>query len=375
MDIDKRSVSDKDKEVTVTVIATARSDNPDYQPERAELWVNDHRLFNWDKVGSWARDGNRYSLEVKVPVEKLRRGRNVITFQTYNHAGGRADIPSVIECQRPDAQPRGFIMGVAVDNYSNAKVPANQRGMLQDLLGATNDVKGFGAIWQRQDKLYQGKPVVLERLNNKAKRADILEALDELATKVGPDDNCVILLAGHGMFLPPKPAKNNNDKPPARFVFCGPDFDLNNPTETGISSELLYEKLAAIAGHKVVILDACHSGDAAINPVHGLVPGGQGPVIMAACDRHQVSFEFPKDDKDGRRHGLFTYAILEALGEKFQEADTNKDGALDAAEIYWYTRKRMPELLKQIKQSEDKQVPILFAPAEKMVPLAKLPAK
>jgi hypothetical protein len=163
--------------------------------------------------------------------------------------------------------------------------------------------------------------------------------------------------------------------PRSTFVVCGPDFDLAKPEATGLSSEVLYAKLAAIPGHKVVILDACHSGEAAANPVRGLVPGGQGPVIMAACDRNQFSYEFPKDDKENRLHGLFTYAILQALGDKFVDADRNHDGELDAAELFLYTRKRMPDLLKGIKQNESAQVPIMFAPPNELVPLARAKEK
>jgi hypothetical protein len=373
LELGATTTGDKDKSVKIKMVATALSDDTDFLPERAELWINEYRFQDWNNVQTWGKEGKRYSLEVEVPTAKLRRGRNVITFQTYNHAGGRADIASLIECQRPDAKPRGLGLVVGVDDYTSAKVPANQRDKLLNLRGASNDAKAFEEQWRQQDQLYAAKPVLLVRLDEKAKRADILQALDDLAENVKPDDNCVILFAGHGLFVPEKVGKDEPER--TTFVFCGPDFDLNKPTDSGISSEVLYKKLAKIAGHKIVILDACHSGEAAVNAVRELVPSGQGPVIMAACDRHQVSFEFPKEDKDSPRHGLFTYAILEALGEKFKEADTNGDGELDAAEIYWYTRKRMPELLKQIKQSEDKQVPIMFAPAEKMVPLARLPQK
>src|SRR5438477_7025550 len=108
-----------------------------------------------------------------------------------------------------------------------------------------------------------------------------------------------------------------------------------NPESSSITSDILYEKLAAIQGRKVVILDACHSGEAAANPVRSLVPGGQGPIIIASCDRNQSSFEDPKDKK----HGLFTYALIEALGDKFGDADTDNKGELDPRKLYLYTRK------------------------------------
>ncbi len=359
--------------VKVTVFATAAGSNLDYQPERAELWINDYRLEDWKNLVVWAKEGDQYSLTVTVPNKKLRTGPNVVTFQTYNRLGGRAEIAATINCARPLAKPRLWGLAVGVDDYKNAKSLGQGRGKLQDLTGASNDAKEFEERWRQLGQMYAEKPKVFVHLDPDAKRAKVLQALDDLAEKVGPDDNCVILLAGHGMFVEQKAASGEAAR--STFVFCGPDFDPERPEETGIASEVLYRKLAAIAGHKVVILDACHSGEAAANPVRGLVPGGQGPVIMAACDRNQFSFEFPKEDKDKRRHGLFTYAILQALGDKFADADADHNGELDAAEIYRYTRKVMPGLLKGIDQAEYAQVPIMFTPAGKPVALARAQEK
>jgi hypothetical protein len=116
-------------------------------------------------------------------------------------------------------------------------------------------------------------------------------------------------------------------------------------------------------------VDACQSGEAAASPVRVLVPGGQGPIVMAACDRNQKSYEDPK-----LKHGLFTYAILEALGEHFKQADINGDKQLDAAEIYNYTRSRMPALLKQIGLKEHEQVPVM-SEGQSKIPLARLREK
>ena len=357
-----------DKGVKVKVFATAAGTNPDYQPDRAELWINGTRLVDWKNLATWAKDGSQYSLEVVVPNDKLRSGPNVVTFQTYNRLGGRAEIASSVLCQRAKIKRRLFGLVVGVDDYSNAQA-AGARDKLVNLKNAGNDARELEEQWRQQHDLYDDKPDLILRLDKDAKRADVLKALDDLVNKVGPDDNCIIFLAGHGLFLPTEARKGESRR--STFVFCGPDFDLKKPLGTGLSSEILYEKLAAIGGHKVVIVDACHSGEAAVNPVRGLVPSGQGPVIMAACDRNQVSYEFPSDAPNNPRHGLFTYAILQAVGEKFADADTDHKGELNAAQIFKYTRRRMPELLKRIDQREYAQEPIMFAPGRPAGALAR----
>src|SRR5262249_20372722 len=147
------------------------------------------------------------------------------------------------------------------------------------------------------------------------------------------------------------------------FVFCCSDYDRDRYGETGVTSRDLYEALAAIPCRKVVFLDACRSGDAALNPVRDLTPGGKGPIILAACDRSQSSFENPE-----LNHGLFTWAILEALGDKFAQADRDNDGRLDAEEVFAYARARVPQLLRKLTD-DGRQTPVRFPRKPERYPL------
>ena len=172
---------------------------------------------------------------------------------------------------------------------------------------------------------------------------------------VRPEDTCIIFLAGHGVFVEHKGKTST-------WLFCCPDYDTTRPEETGITSEVLYEKLAAIAGRKLVILDACHSGEAAANPVRKLVPGGRGPIILASCDRNQSAFEDPKNADPNKQHGLFTYALLQVVEGKYPP--DNKRDELDAYDLHQYAQQQMPQLLKGVGASAFAQVPILFAPKD-----------
>jgi hypothetical protein len=360
--INLAAATTKDDDVKAKLSFPLPGDNPDFQPVRAELWINDWRLFVDFVPLSWQTAGGRQEKVVTIPNTNLRVGQNVVTLQVFNRVGGRAELSTSLQCTRAAPPPRLFGLSVGVNDYSAVKT---NNGRLSNLRSACNDATEIHKIWQGQKILYKDTNVVL-LLDGKAQRAEIIARLDRLATKVGPEDRCIIFLSGHGLLAQQKVAKG--ERPRSTFVFCGPDFDLTKPEETGLSSEVLYEKLAAIAGRKLVILDAAHSGEVAINAVRGLVPGGQGPIILASCDRNQVDYEFPINEKEKRPNSLFTYALLEALGDKFAEADTNGDKELDAHELYWYTRRRMPELLNQ---KEDKQVPILFAPSNDFFAVAR----
>jgi uncharacterized caspase-like protein len=252
---------------------------------------------------------------------------------------------------------------VGINDYSKSKPvrkPAGAgppRGLFGDLQSARNDAEAMREHWRRaKDPLYQQADIVLlPGKDGLVRRDDVLKALHDLSGRVGPDDQVLLFLAGHGDL--------HQDGDESTFVFCCSDYDRDRYGETGVTSRDLYEALARIPCRKVVFLDACRSGDAALNPVRDLTPGGKGPTILAACDRSQFSFEDPE-----LKHGLFTWAILEALGDRFAQADQNHDDRLDAEEIFAYARARVPPLLRKLKVDRG-QTPVRFPREPERYPL------
>jgi uncharacterized caspase-like protein len=108
----------------------------------------------------------------------------------------------------------------------------------------------------------------------------------------------------------------------------------------------------------MVLIDACRSGQSAdAYAMRQFAPDGQGPVVITGCDQAELSFE---DDKLG--HGLFTAAVLEALGPQLDKADANHDGKLDSKELFAYVKVRLPRLLEQTGRLGERQNPQAFPP-------------
>jgi WD40 repeat protein len=350
-----------------TLRTTPIGDNPDYQPAQADLWVNDYRLSQWLSVArDWKKNGNSYVMQLMIPGEALRRGRNVLTLQLYNRLGGRSDAAALLTFDRPAARPRLFGLMVGINDYRDSKPSPGGKGLkLGNLTLARDDAAAMKQAWDAQQTLYDS-PNIEFLPDPRANRANILAALDRVAKQVQADDRFVLLLSGHGDY--PKLGEGKQAK--ETFVFCCPSYDPSRPLEGGISGLELYEKLAAIKCRKVVLLDACHSGAIGDdNQIRSLTPGGQGPIILAACDRGQQSFE---DEKVG--HGLFTYALLRAMNEEFAGADRDGDSYLDANEMYSFIYKRMQELLKEVGAREGAQVPILFPDKPEMYRIVGRPS-
>ena len=296
----------------------------------------------------------------------LHSGANKLVLQAFNRLGGRAEFVAAVENPNP-AQSRA-VRGAAVgiDDYSKSpqKSSDGKRSLLVNLRSAVNDARKQQEEWDRQKgKMYDDARVKLLP-NGEAKRSDVLNALEQIAKEAQPDDLMVLVLSGHGDFLTTPGPKRK--KPISTFVFCGPNYKRDQFQSTGIDHKSLYEKLAAINCRKIVFLDACHSGEAAFNPVRALTPGGQGPIILAACDRSELAYEDPK-----YQNGLFTYAALKAMSDGFQDADLNKDGLLDAEELYESIVRQMPGLLRSIGKADDLQNPQMFPHKPESFPLIK----
>jgi WD40 repeat protein len=343
--------------VELTLKVHQRGANPDLLPERVDLWVNDFRLEQWTP------GEKNFEKKYVIPTNKLRDGDNQITLQTFNRLGGRGEAVAMAPYRRENLNPGLVGLFVGVNDYKKSKVlNPNGARAFGDLTSAVNDALRLHNSWVAQtgkDRLFNGEAtpvlgVVPPFLDAAAKRQQIIDQFDIAAKKARPDDLFVLFLAGHGDYVPF--AGKKSEPKPGVFVFCCPDYDRNDYANTGIPSDVLIEKLSKISCRKLVLLDACHSGEAAsTNLVREMVPTGKGVTIISACDQQELAYENAK-----YKDGLFTYAVLEALGDNFDKADVNHDGRLDADELFQYVKGRLPALLKEIGKDPYDQNPICF---------------
>lgn len=351
--------------VTVHPIGT----NPDLLPETVEVWVNDFRM---EQVPNPA--GRAFDREFTLDAGQLRSGDNVVTVMTHNRLGGRArDAGTVTSTAPPPDNPLvvGWVGGVTDYQGVNAKAAPGVRAAfagLNPLPAAAPDARAISARfddYSGKGKFYRENKLTL-KTDKEVGPKPLVEELDRLAKPgaVKPDDTLVIFLAGHGVLIGDRLAGKDKGKTVAiplkdprpedgfgniRFAFCGVDFDPDDPTGTGVAAETLFKKLVAVNCRKLVFLDVCHAGGVMdVDVIRQLMPDGQGPLVFAACDRSEQSYE---DDR--REHGLFTRALLDATGDKFGFADTNADGELSCDELVRYCTRRVRELRLDMMREKD----------------------
>jgi WD40 repeat protein len=352
------------KGVTVSVAVNPVGNNPDQIPHRVELWVNDYRHRAWATKGKAG-----FAVEEVIPAAAFRAGDNQITVLAINPARGRAEARGHVHNPAQRGPPTLVALVGGIDDYSaHRRAVGGGRGAFENLTKAGADATGLrdALLTYRGDGKHFPAGDVVTLLNADAGRKGLVASLEKLkAAPVKPDDLLVLFLAGHGDLLGPggKPrpalpvgvAARGLPAEDGQFVFCCPDYLPAKPAETALGAEELFDALAGVNCRKLVLLDACHAGGATrTNLLRRFIPDGQGPVVIAACDQNQVSFE---DDTLG--HGVFTFAVLEALGKKFRDADRSTDGELSAAELYRYAARRVPELARDVAPG-NRQNPICF---------------
>lgn len=155
---------------------------------------------------------------------------------------------------------------------------------------------------------------VLLRPAEKATRAGVLAAFDELAKLVANDPEATVILyySGHGAEVPEGSGK---------YYLLTSGHDLAKPDETCVKDAELSAAIAAIHAKKLlVLLDCCHAAGMpkgkggpiakAALPVETLeaLKKGTGSVVLASCRTDQRSYVDPFS-----RNSRFTEALLEAL--------------------------------------------------------------
>ena len=155
-------------------------------------------------------------------------------------------------------------------------------------------------------------------------RGNLYARISQIAQSVGPNDALLIFFSGHGT------EKNGNGY---LVPVDGNTADLYSL----ISLSLIRKTLeTSAAKHRLLILDACHSGakagDVSASSARALLAplSGAAFATLSSCDVDQLSYE-----DDDRGLGVFTAAVVDGLtGAADRQAEGNGDGVVTAGELW-----------------------------------------
>jgi WD40 repeat protein len=334
--------------VTVTVVPRPRADGKANPVDRVELWLNGHH-----RVGLKTFPGMRWEVgkpvEVTFPVPAAALGAGPNVLQAVGigsdnpaDAAGSPKSPPVrvvLTTGRPAGRRLfGLVAGVGAFH-----------GLADDLASVPRDVALMREVWAGLKGAGGYTEANVEAVQDgKVTKARVVDRIRQVGRAAGPDDVFVLFLGGHGTL---HPARDPASPARPRWFYVIPQGDDETPLTKGgrppaevqlaafLRDDELADALAGVNCRKVVLLDCCHAGAAgpavaagravaARNPDGGLRPHGFGPVVIAASAANQSAWGAEAGN------GLFTAQVAAALGEKFAEADADRDGKLTVAEFF-----------------------------------------
>jgi len=340
--------------------APADKDNPQ------GTGAQDVRLFrNGSLVKVWHGDvlkgQSNVSLEEEIVVAA---GPNRLVAYGFNRDNVKSKDAPLVFTGADTLKRKGtaYIIAVGVNEYANTQY---------NLKYASADARSFADEMRRRQTQVGGfeRVEVVQLLDQDATKANILAAIKRLAGETGPpslkagpldalkraepEDTVVIYFAGHGTAQA------------QRFYLIPHDLGYTGErtklTEQGLSTMLAHsisdvELETAVedldAGHLLLIIDACNSGQALEaeekrrGPMNskGLAQLAyeKGMYILTAAQSFQAALEAAQ-----LGHGYLTYALVEE-GLKTPVADTQpKDGVVIAREWLNFATERVPQMQEE----------------------------
>lgn len=216
-----------------------------------------------------------------------------------------------------------------------------------------DDAVGLHAILTNPDRAAYPVGQVKLLTETEANRNSILQAFDELATKVKKNPNATVIIyySGHG-------GKAVSAGNPSPYFLVPNDYDPSDFENTAITGEEFITKVRAITAKKlIIILDCCHAGGiptpkafrgrgyqfakSSVPPnLPDILSAGSGQVMVASSRDNESSYT-------GTPYSVFTSCFIEALSGK---ASRTGDGFARILDVIGYIFDEVPKRAPSGKQ-------------------------
>lgn len=325
-----------------------------YKLDRINVYINNVPLHGTAGIDLKSRSTQHTSQT--IPVE-LNRGKNQVLVTVHNEKGVES-LGETFEVQYTGntGKPNLYVLAIGVSKYQQSAM---------DLTYAAKDAQDFANLIVARKNKFEN--IFIDTLlNEKATLQNILQSAAKLK-QTNVDDHVIVFIAGHGLL--------NND---LDYYVATHDIDFSKPEDKGLAYEKLDELLMTIpARNKVLLMDACHSGEVDKEEVMLVTANAEkvedGQIQFRAVNSKVVprvglqnSFELMKhlfaDLRRGSgtsvvssaggaeyamegkewKNGIFTYCLVSGL--KDSKADLDDDGKVMLSELQKYLQVEVPRL-------------------------------
>jgi len=289
---------------------------------RANIWVNEVPIYGQNGIDLSKLDVS--AIEKTIDIE-LSQGKNIIQVSVQNSAGAESLKETIeIEKENSNIKPNLYIVGIGIKNYQDSSM---------NLKYSDKDIRDFVALYKENKYFNQ---VLVDTLLNSSATLENLKTIKEKLLQSSINDHVIFMYSGHGLL----------DKE-LNYYLSSYNVDFSQPELNGIPYSEVDNLLDGIpARQKLVLIDACHSGEVdkdetkisetpssseiaqktfdhkgSLFSVIGLgtsfelmkelfadIRRGTGAIVISSSSGKYFSFE-----DDIFQNGVFTYALKEIL--------------------------------------------------------------
>ena len=270
---------------------------------------------------------------------RLSKGLNIFELASFNNDGVKNSKQIGIEYTGTELDSANlYIVALGINNY---KKPA------YNLNYAISDAGSFADELQKNSKTLFKSVSVFKVFNNDVTKDSLTNLIDSLSKTANENDVFVFYYAGHGAMS----TEENGEKPQFYII----PYDVTNLysnqmlKEKAISAETIKKWSEKIPAEKqLFVFDACQSGGAVeylasrgveTEKAISQLAHSTGTYFLSASGSQQLAGEFEQ-----LGHGVFTYAILEALKGKAM-----RNNKLTVKSLTWFVEEKVPELSEKYK--------------------------
>lgn len=259
--------------------------------------------------------------------------------------GKAIGLEEAIQLIPSDMQTPGrYALIVGASDYKDDRVT--------DLPACTNDARGvYAAITDPAIGMFKPADVTL-LLNESVTERNVVQELDNIASKAGTDDLVLIYFSGHG-------AVDSRQ----RSYWIMYDTDISSLRATALPETDITDLLADIRTTRLVtLIDTCFSAATAemnsakaVLDLKKLYPKftGKGRVAITASDGDQLSVVIRDKKHPGFGYSVFSWHVIGALKGA---GDTDFDGVVTVGELWDYVKDRTAETARQMRGRQQPQL-------------------
>lgn len=353
LNMDEFPISTIENEISIKIEAHDSIQNID----RINIWVNDVPVFGMNGYSVKKRNLNNYTKSFPVT---LSTGRNKIQVSATNDKGFESlkETFSILYDIK-ETPPDLYLITIGVSEYHND---------LYNLDYAAKDAEDISALFKDKSKIF-GNVHTIKVLNKDATVENILKLKSQLE-KSKVDDVVMLFFAGHGVL------DSEMD-----YYLATTEIDADDIANTALRYDYLeglFDKIPA--RKKVIIIDACHSGevdkdeeftdtDLEVNEnvvlreiqsataletstkittqssfelmkmMFADIRRGTGSTVISSAGGGEYAYETEEN-----KNGIFTYVLINGIISK--KADLNKDGDIMISELRDYVSNTVSKITK-----------------------------